>query len=337
MFLLIKKLLSSEVKFITRWPGCKHFFIPHSGNDYKPHALHPKRLAFHALSVIGIKLAVVACVAILPMSAWMTPDTLAQMGRDIISQTNGLRQSLNLSVLVDNPLLRQGAADKVDDMLTRQYFAHVSPEGKSLSTWLSNVGYKYVMAGENLALGYPDAAGVMTGWQNSPTHYANLIDDSYKEIGVAAGTGLYKGDDTILIAQFFGLPQANVAVAVKKPVATVAPIKPATVKPAADEDKITVEENKTASIVAVKGTEISNDGVIAVTPTNLEKYSLAKAHQNGVVKTIFNFSSIYFKILLGVLFVALILNIFVEIKKQHPHLILSGLGLAALLLIVIIV
>jgi uncharacterized protein YkwD len=45
--------------------------------------------------------------------------------------------------------------------------------------------------GENVAMGYRDAASVMDGWMNSPGHRANILNCSAKAIGV----GLAKASD----------------------------------------------------------------------------------------------------------------------------------------------
>jgi hypothetical protein len=110
-------------------------------------------------------------------------------------------------------------------MILQQYFAHVGPDKKSLSSWLSSAGYRYTVAGENLALGFDSAEAVMKAWQASPTHYANLVDKDFTQIGVSAVSGPYQDIDTTLVAQYFGTPPA--VVAPLKPAPTLTKIGPA--------------------------------------------------------------------------------------------------------------
>jgi uncharacterized protein YkwD len=192
------------------------WWLPHAGNNYHPHALHPKRLLFYATSALVTKALVVLFVLGLPMTAWLSPDVLKEQAQKIIALTNDLRTGLGAPALAESPTLDRAAYAKASDMLLQQYFAHVGPDKKSLSSWLKSVGYRYAMAGENLALGFDSAEAVMKAWQASPTHYANLIDQDFTQIGVSAVSGPYQNTDTTVVAQYFGTPPA-----------VVAPLKPA--------------------------------------------------------------------------------------------------------------
>ena len=191
----------------------KDLFIPYAGNDYKPQALNPRRVFFHALSAILIKVLVIGFVITIPISAWLTPDVLLEQAKKIIDLTNRIRQSVGVSLLTENNLLTQAAYNKAGDMLLNQYFAHIGPDKKTISDWLAGVNYKYAVAGENLAMGFSGAEEVVNGWVRSQTHYANLVDPDFSEIGVGLSSGLYENYDTTLVAQFFGSSQPAVPVA----------------------------------------------------------------------------------------------------------------------------
>jgi len=193
------------------------FFIPSARNNYRPHALHPRRLAFHALTAIVIKMVMVGFLLSFPIQAWLSPDILYEQSQKIVALTNNLRQSMSLGQLQENGQLNQAALSKAQDMLVNEYFAHISPDNKSLRTWLLQSGYAFKVAGENLAVGFPDADSVFEAWKKSPTHYANIIDPDYTEIGVGAVTGVYKGYETTLVAQYFGQPKVAQAVVTTEP------------------------------------------------------------------------------------------------------------------------
>lgn len=208
----------------------RNFFLPHEDNNYHPYVLHSERLWFYASSAILVKLVVVVFVFLLPVAAWLTPDLMSQESKRIVSLTNDLRSSLNLSPLQESAVLNQAAYNKAQDMLVQQYFAHLGPDGKRVSSWLKNAGYDYLMAGENLAIGFASADEVVEAWKNSPTHYANLVDPAWQDIGVGMASGAYNQVDTTLVAQFFGRPRpAPVAPVVVKDVTQVSPVQiPAT-------------------------------------------------------------------------------------------------------------
>src|SRR3989344_6461498 len=194
----------------------KDLFIPYAGNQYQPHSLRPHRLFFHTIVVLLLQVIIAGFVIFFPTGAFLTPDLMVEESRRIIALTNQLRQGLNLNLLRESPKLNQAAFDKAQDMLLNQYFAHISPENKSLTTWLKSVNYQYDIAGENLAMGFADASEVMNGWKQSPTQYANLTDTDYKEIGVAIISETYQDYQSTLVEQYFALP-ANVSLQVESP------------------------------------------------------------------------------------------------------------------------
>lgn len=96
---------------------------------------------------------------------------------------------------------------KAQDMATKGYFAHTSPEGKKTPWyWLKQVGYQYQYAGENLAINFTDSKDVTNAWMNSPTHKANIVKDKYTEVGTGIATGLYEGRETVFVAQVYANP-----------------------------------------------------------------------------------------------------------------------------------
>jgi len=128
-----------------------------------------------------------------------------------INQTNLQRkQNGNLPALAENSLLDKAAQNKLADIFTQQYFEHVSPQGKGPADLAKNVGYQYVIIGENLALGnFKDDAALVQAWMNSPGHRANILQPKYQDIGVAVGQGIYQGKKVWVAVQEFGRPLSS--------------------------------------------------------------------------------------------------------------------------------
>ena len=109
----------------------------------------------------------------------------------------------NLSPLVEDPLLSKAAQRHAEDMLKRQYFDHVSPEGKTpRDRFLAVGGSPYIAIGENilrsngadLGLTYRKAEESQRGWMYSNGHRANLLTAEYTRFGygiVSAGGQTY--------------------------------------------------------------------------------------------------------------------------------------------------
>lgn len=124
---------------------------------------------------------------------------------NIIDATNKERITAGLLPLTPNEKLSASAKIKTDDMITKEYFEHVSPTGVTVSDLGNIVGYNYVVMGENLALGnFSGADDLVTAWMNSPGHRANILNESYIEIGIYAAQGEYQGRKVWFTVQHFG-------------------------------------------------------------------------------------------------------------------------------------
>ena len=99
---------------------------------------------------------------------------------------------------------------RADDLFTNQYFEHESPDGKSVSDIVEQLGYEYLSIGENLALGnYTDNQEIVLSWMESPGHKANILNEKYTDLGVAVKEGKYKGEINTIAVQVFALPLTN--------------------------------------------------------------------------------------------------------------------------------
>ncbi|MDR2018926.1 MAG: CAP domain-containing protein [Syntrophobacterales bacterium] len=104
--------------------------------------------------------------------------------RYIIELINRVRHENGLLPLLDALKLKESSQMKVDDMVERRYFSHLSPEGGpfTLSIWESR--YRYRKVGEVLAkVGKKNENRVLKAWLHSETHRRALLDPIYRDIG----------------------------------------------------------------------------------------------------------------------------------------------------------
>lgn len=177
-------------------------FIPHEGNEFRPHALRTKWLHIYAGVLIGVKVLAVALVAIYAGPAQVSDVTAG----NIIRQTNTARVANKLPALKTNSLLNKAAQAKANDMIRQQYFAHISPSNVTPWDFFRQAGYSYRYAGENLAIDFADTEDIIKAWLNSPSHRRNLLSSRYTEIGVAVASGKINGTQSLLVVQMFGTP-----------------------------------------------------------------------------------------------------------------------------------
>ena len=131
----------------------------------------------------------------------------------LLNETNQDRAIEQKTPLSLSPQLTAAAQAKANDMVKNDYWSHTSKEGKTPWSFIAGSGYQYQSAGENLAYGFNDAAGVIAGWMNSPEHRANLLNAGYQDVGfgVASASNYQgKGPQTIVVAEY-GQPVEAVA------------------------------------------------------------------------------------------------------------------------------
>ncbi|MBP3887437.1 MAG: hypothetical protein J6F30_07245 [Cellulosilyticum sp.] len=102
----------------------------------------------------------------------------------VLVLVNKERANYGLSPLTMDESLRNVARIKSTDMYTNKYFDHTSPTYGSPFEMLKTFGIKYSAAAENIAQGYQTPEAVVKGWMNSPGHRANILNGTYKKIGI---------------------------------------------------------------------------------------------------------------------------------------------------------
>ena len=203
-----------RIKHVSR-----NFFVPHEGNAYRPHILHPKRTIAYAVFFTAMKLLVAAVVVAVPSSIFASPEASSALMSQLIAQTNVFRQAASVSVLNTDARLAKSAFAKAGDMAAYNYFAHKSPDGSGPERFISDAGYPYIVAGENLAMGYADAREIMDAWVASPTHRRNLVDVNFEDVGFGVLNGTLQDIPTLFIVQHLGKTKVAVSASAPVPVA----------------------------------------------------------------------------------------------------------------------
>ncbi len=117
------------------------------------------------------------------------PDTsvdssVSDYEKKVVELVNEIRKDYGLSELKLNTKLCAVAKAKSQDMKDNNYFSHTSPTYGSPFDMIKSFGISYRTAGENIAMGYRTPEEVVDGWMNSEGHRANILNGSFKEIGM---------------------------------------------------------------------------------------------------------------------------------------------------------
>src|SRR3989338_3233054 len=152
------------------------FFIANETNSYAPPAL-----SYKAFLVYG---------AFLLAARFLLPGPPAAAGADVeslqlMSLINRERAARNLNTLYTSQKLLVAAGQKSDDMIARDYFAHVDPDGDYVWGRIVAAGYApYKILGENLAVNFNTSEGMVKAWLQSPKHRENLLNPEYADQGL---------------------------------------------------------------------------------------------------------------------------------------------------------
>lgn len=141
----------------------------------------------------------------------------------LLAGTNSQRAAHGLGSLAINSQLNSAAQAKANDMVARDYWSHLTPDGEQPWVFFNAAGYDYLTAGENLAYGFANSDATVTAWMNSPPHKANVLGSNYKEVGFGfanASNFQGTGEQTIIVAMY---GSRNEVVA---PLAASAPVEP---------------------------------------------------------------------------------------------------------------
>lgn len=201
----------------------RYLFLPHGENNHRSKVLHIDALAVYAI-VFGM------LALMLPVGVREYPEVLGYATdirvEELLKDTNQKRAEMDIVALTLNPQLSYAAAQKAKDMFALGYWAHNNPSGKRPWDFITEAGYQYSIAGENLAKNFSTSRAVVDAWIASPTHYENLVKGGYKEVGFAVLNGVLNGEETTLVVQMFGSQlTANRQALVLKPTIVPTPIK----------------------------------------------------------------------------------------------------------------
>ena len=169
--------------------------------------IQAKSTTIYKKALISEVLVIGALISIFFAGAAQAADITASA---VIKLTNEARKVANIAELKKSDLLTRAAQDKADDMIAKDYFAHVSPEGKTPWDWMNKNNYNYRFAGENLAINFTTVKEQQKAWMDSELHRKNILNSDYTEIGVAAKQGIIEGNKTMVVVQMFGSPMLAV-------------------------------------------------------------------------------------------------------------------------------
>jgi uncharacterized protein YkwD len=120
-----------------------------------------------------------------------TSGNIPQIDAATLCLINQQRALHGESALRDSARLDSAATQHSQDMVTADYFDHISPTGNTPLDRIRASGYvvsgDVYELGENIDLGtyqLATPASIVTDWMNSPDHRANILDSDFVDSGI---------------------------------------------------------------------------------------------------------------------------------------------------------
>jgi uncharacterized protein YkwD len=119
------------------------------------------------------------------------PEQVMRRLLDLVNQARAVPRSCGgrryaaARALRWNERLALAARTHADNMARLDFFSHSGRDGSTPPQRVAAAGYRYRVAGENIAGGQDTPEEAVAGWVKSPGHCANLMNSAFSEMGAA--------------------------------------------------------------------------------------------------------------------------------------------------------
>jgi uncharacterized protein YkwD len=119
----------------------------------------------------------------------------------MVAQVNALRRAHNQPALVLDMKLANIARDYGREMLTRRFFSHWDPDGRSFVDRLKAAKYPFDRAAENIAFNRDEGAAEAS-LEASPPHRHNMLEPTFTRVGIGVVADSVYG--SVFVQEFAG-------------------------------------------------------------------------------------------------------------------------------------
>jgi uncharacterized protein YkwD len=135
------------------------------------------------------------------------PKDLARLERETIARVNEVRREHGLFELKENEALASVARTHSEDMASRDYLGHESPEGDQAADRVTAGGIEFRSLAENIQVnrGMDDPVrAAVKWWMSSPGHREAILTPEFRETGVGV---VLRDDGSFYFTQLFINPR----------------------------------------------------------------------------------------------------------------------------------
>ena len=140
----------------------------------------------------------------LPPAAKENRKTYRSEINEILRIINGYREEGGLEPLKLNEDLTVIACARAEEVAWSGNHNHTRPNLQSGFSLMRNNGFSKGLAGENIGWGFSTASSVCEAWKNSETHYENIMNSKFTEIGIGVAADPDPTKNLCWIQYFYG-------------------------------------------------------------------------------------------------------------------------------------
>lgn len=111
-----------------------------------------------------------------------TETSAGNYAEEMLALVNQARSEHGASALSLDSKLCDAANKRAQEIATK--FSHTRPDGRDCFTVIDEYGISYYGCGENIAMGSSSASSIFNMWMNSSGHRANILNSSFRYIGI---------------------------------------------------------------------------------------------------------------------------------------------------------
>lgn len=114
----------------------------------------------------------------------ITPIEEKITAKTITQQINKIRTKNNLKSLETSAELANAAREKATDMLEKNYWNDISPNGSQPWKFITDTEYKYIDASILLGQGHATLEELINAWMNNERNKSDILSKNYEDIGI---------------------------------------------------------------------------------------------------------------------------------------------------------
>lgn len=111
-------------------------------------------------------------------------NTYSDYINEILRITNGYRKEGGLEPFTLNTKLTEIANVRAEELAWSGKHSHYRPDGSHCFSIFRENGFNSGLAGENIGWGFASPEAVCQAWKDSPTHYENIMNPQFTQIGI---------------------------------------------------------------------------------------------------------------------------------------------------------